>query len=104
VEELIIGAASLPDAQAPVALAAIELLYASGLRVSELVTLPAGALRSEAPLVTVRGKGAKERLVPVSNRAREAAVIAREGLERRGKDRPGGASLAVALARRGRDT
>jgi integrase/recombinase XerD len=89
VEELIIGAASLPDAQAPVALAAIELLYASGLRVSELVTLPAGALRSEDPLVTVRGKGAKERLVPVSNRAREAAVIAREGLERRGKDRPG---------------
>lgn len=87
-KELIIGAAALPDAQAPVALAAIELLYASGLRVSELVTLPAGALLREAPLVTVRGKGAKERLVPISRRAREAAAVAREGLERRGKDRP----------------
>jgi integrase/recombinase XerD len=87
-DDLIAGAASLPDAQAPVRLAAIELLYASGLRVSELVTLPAGALLREAPLVTVRGKGSKERLVPISRRAREAAAIAQDGLERRGKGRP----------------
>ncbi|MCW8084885.1 tyrosine recombinase [Sabulicella glaciei] len=85
---LTMGAASLPDSQAPVALAVIELLYASGLRVSELVTLPSGALRGDAPLVTVRGKGAKERLVPVSRRAREATSMAREGLTKRGKGRP----------------
>ncbi len=87
-DALTMGAAALPDHQAPVALAAIELLYASGLRVSELVTLPAGALRGEDPLVAVRGKGAKERLIPVSKRAREAAAMAREGLAKRGKGRP----------------
>lgn len=87
-DQLTMGAASLPDRQAPVAMAVIELLYASGLRVSELVTLPAGALRGEAPMLTVRGKGAKERLIPVSRRARESAAMAREGLAKRGKGRP----------------
>lgn len=87
VRQLIDGAAKLPAAQAPVAVAAIELLYASGLRVTELVTLPSGLLRAEEPLVTVRGKGAKERLVPISRRAREAAAAAQEGLVPRGKGR-----------------
>ena len=44
----------------------LELLYATGLRVSELVTLPASAARREEPFLTVRGKGGKERLVPLS--------------------------------------
>lgn len=88
VEALIEGAGKLPAARAPLAIAAVELLYSSGLRASELVTLPQGSLRSDAPLVAVRGKGGKERLVPVSNRAREAALEARGGMERRGKGRP----------------
>lgn len=87
-DRLTMGAASLPDRQAPAAVAVIELLYASGLRVSELVTLPAGALREGAPMVAVRGKGGKERLVPVSRRAREAASAARADLLKRGKGRP----------------
>ena len=88
VEALIDGAARLPAARAPLAVAAIELLYSSGLRASELVTLPQGSLRSDTPLVTVRGKGGKERLVPISTRAREAAEVAHGGMERRGKGRP----------------
>ncbi|MBY0337988.1 MAG: tyrosine recombinase [Acetobacteraceae bacterium] len=88
VEALIAAAAALPNRQAPVAVAAIEMLYASGLRVTELVTLPAGCLRETETLVAVRGKGGKERLVPLSRRAREAASEARETLERRGKGRP----------------
>lgn len=85
--KLLEGAAKLPRAQAPVAVAAIELLYASGLRVTELVTLPAGTLRAEEGLVTVMGKGRKERLVPISRRAREAAQAAQLGLVPRGKGR-----------------
>ena len=54
-------------------LALLELLYGSGLRASELVSLPRGAVRSGQPFLVVRGKGSKERLVPISTRA-EAAV------------------------------
>jgi integrase/recombinase XerD len=54
-------------------LALLELLYGSGLRATELVSLPRGAVRSGQPFLMVRGKGSKERLVPVSSRA-EAAV------------------------------
>ncbi len=54
-------------------LALLELLYGSGLRASELVSLPRGAVRPGQPFMMVRGKGSKERLVPISTRA-EAAV------------------------------
>jgi integrase/recombinase XerD len=54
-------------------LALLELLYGSGLRASELVGLPRGALRKGQPFLILRGKGDKERLVPISSRA-EAAV------------------------------
>ena len=52
--------------------ALLETIYATGLRVSELVSLPASAARGEAPFLMVRGKGDKERLVPLSTRARAA--------------------------------
>jgi integrase/recombinase XerD len=52
--------------------AALETIYASGLRVSELVSLPAAAARSDDPFLMVRGKGDKERLVPLSQRAKTA--------------------------------
>ncbi|GGC51758.1 tyrosine recombinase XerD [Siccirubricoccus deserti] len=78
VEALLAGAASLPGKRGAQAVAVIELLYCSGLRASELVALPAAALRADEPLVAVRGKGGRERLVPISARAREAALAARE--------------------------
>ena len=54
-------------------LALLELLYGSGLRASELVGLPRNALRPGQPFLILRGKGSKERLVPISTRA-DAAV------------------------------
>lgn len=59
--------------------AMLETLYASGLRVSELVALPAGAIREGTAAMTVRGKGSKDRLVPIGDTAR-AAVVAYRGL------------------------
>lgn len=53
-------------------LALLELLYGSGLRASELVGLPRGAVRPEQPFLMVRGKGDKDRLVPISTRAQAA--------------------------------
>jgi len=50
----------------------VELLYATGLRVSELVALPASAARRDAQVIVVRGKGNKERLVPLNDAAKRA--------------------------------
>jgi integrase/recombinase XerD len=85
VETLIAGAARLPGHRGPLAVAALELLYSAGLRATELVTLPAAALREDQPMVAVRGKGGRERLVPISARAREAALAARAAAAARGK-------------------
>jgi len=64
-----------PDARNPSGArdkAMMELLYASGLRVSELVALPISAIDPHTGVVRVRGKGGKERIVPVGERARDA--------------------------------
>jgi integrase/recombinase XerD len=61
----------------------VELLYGSGLRVSELLGLPKSAARAREPMIGVRGKGAKERLVPMSEPARAAIVRYRTALEER---------------------
>ncbi len=50
----------------------LELLYATGVRVSELVSLKRAAVMRDATFLTVRGKGNKERVVPVNDRARDA--------------------------------
>jgi integrase/recombinase XerD len=50
----------------------LEVLYATGLRVSELVSLPLSASRSGASMIVVRGKGNKERLVPLNEASRRA--------------------------------
>jgi len=55
-------------------LALIEMLYGSGLRATELVSLPLSAVPRDAPLITVVGKGGQARMVPVSDRAREALM------------------------------
>lgn len=49
-----------------------EILYASGLRISELATLPLSAAHSRNPFLLVRGKGGKERMVPLNPAARAA--------------------------------
>jgi integrase/recombinase XerD len=52
----------------------LELLYATGMRVSELVTLPVAAVRGDPRMILVRGKGDKERMVPLSAPARAAVA------------------------------
>ena len=53
-------------------LAILELLYATGLRVSELVSLPLAAVRRDPRVIFVRGKGGRERMVPLGGPARAA--------------------------------
>ncbi len=55
-------------------LALIELLYGSGLRATELVSLPRRAVRPGQPFLMIRGKGDKERLAPISGRAEHAVA------------------------------
>lgn len=50
----------------------MELLYATGMRVTEMVTLPVAAARGEPRMILVKGKGGKERMVPLSPPARDA--------------------------------
>ena len=54
--------------------ALMELLYATGMRVSELVSLPIAAVRGDPRMILVRGKGGKERMVPLSSPARRAVA------------------------------
>ncbi len=53
----------------------MELLYATGMRVSELVGLPASAARGDPRMLLVRGKGGKERMVPLSQPSRAALAL-----------------------------
>ena len=54
--------------------ALLELLYGSGLRASELVSLPRNAVAPDRPFLILKGKGGRERLVPISDRARAAVA------------------------------
>lgn len=60
--------------------ALVELLYGSGLRATELVSLPRAAIAPDRPYLILRGKGGRERLVPISDRARAAVAAWREHL------------------------
>jgi integrase/recombinase XerD len=62
----------------------LEVVYATGLRVSELVALPAAAARRDQHMLVVRGKGGKERLVPLNKEAKSAMA---EYLELRKRDK-----------------
>ena len=64
------AAAGTPEAVRRLTL--LELLYGSGLRATELVSLPLSAVPRDAPFLTIIGKGGQQRLVPVSTRARQA--------------------------------
>jgi integrase/recombinase XerD len=81
VDRLLVRARELtvaPEASPPQRLRAmrlyclLEVLYATGLRVSELVSLPLSASRRDARMIVVRGKGNKERLVPLNEASRQA--------------------------------
>ena len=72
VERLIVAARTSEGVKALRATALLELLYATGLRVSELVSLRTSNISRDGQMVTIRGKGGKERMVPLSDPARKA--------------------------------
>ncbi|AZI38080.1 tyrosine recombinase [Caenibius tardaugens NBRC 16725] len=75
VDSLFVQAETEADGNRPEAirmLALLELLYGSGLRATELVSLPLSAVPRDAPFLTVTGKGGQARMVPVSQRAVQA--------------------------------
>ncbi len=84
----------MEDAEAPPAqrlraarlLCLLEVVYATGLRVSELVALPASAAKRDQRMLVVRGKGGKERLVPL-NQAAKRAMAEYLAAARRGRAR-----------------
>jgi len=72
VARLIEAAAAWPDEEGHRLRCLLELLYATGLRVSELVSLPVAAARRDARFLIARGKGGKERVVPLGEPGRRA--------------------------------
>ena len=74
IDALLAAAAARPGTPGLVAHAALEILYSTGLRVSELLGLPRAALSGAAEMLIVRGKGGRERMVLLSSRAKAAAA------------------------------
>ncbi len=78
VEALLAMARDFPGMPGLKACAGLEILYATGLRVSELLALPARALSTDAAVLLIKGKGGRERIVPLSDMAKAAAAKLRE--------------------------
>jgi integrase/recombinase XerD len=79
----------------------LELLYATGLRVSELVALPKSAARTREAFLTIRGKGGRERLVPLTPKARAAMTLYRRLLDQAAPGRAAGSWLFPADSQSG---
>jgi integrase/recombinase XerD len=73
VDDLLEAAGRKAGRGGALARAALEILYATGMRVSEVLSLPRDALSRDRQAMIIKGKGGKERLVPLSARARDAA-------------------------------
>ena len=73
VDSLLRAAATLPGRRGVLASAALEILYATGLRVSEMLGLTRAALAGSGEILFIKGKGGRERIVPLSDAARDAA-------------------------------
>jgi integrase/recombinase XerD len=101
VDALLAAAADLPEMQGLKAAAGLEILYCTGLRVSELLALPAGALAADAALIMIRGKGGRERIVPLSAAARDAAGALRAAQARKSKHLFPGRDSRRAMTRQG---
>ena len=85
VDALLAAANAWSGRRGAVARAALEILYATGLRVSELLALPRSALAGDAAVLLIKGKGGRERIVPLSDAAKEAAAALVEMQEKTGR-------------------
>jgi integrase/recombinase XerD len=81
--------------------AGLEILYATGLRVSELLTLSGEALSTHADFLIVKGKGGRERMVPLSDAAKTAALRLRQGTANTGRFLFAGRDRRFAMTRQG---
>jgi len=81
VDALLAAAAARPGVTGLVGRAALEILYSTGLRVSELLALPRAALAGASETLIVRGKGGRERMVLLSRRAKDAAAALNEAID-----------------------
>lgn len=91
VQALILAAETRPGSDGLRLMALLELLYATGLRISELVGLPLAALAADRASLRVRGKGGKERVLPIGRHARTALerwLAHRAGLDLPSAQRP----------------
>ena len=100
--EALLGAAhgmdGLPGLKA---LAGLEILYATGLRVTELLSLRAGALTTDAAMLLIKGKGGKERMIPLSDAARQAAAALRAASPAKARYLFAGRDIARPMTRQG---
>ena len=101
VDALLNACERMPGQRGVVARAALEILYATGLRVSELLSLPRRALAGDATVLLIRGKGGKERIVPLSDRAKIAAEALVAGQKRATRYLFPGRAVDRALTRQG---
>ena len=99
VERLLAAARARPEAAGARLSALLELLYATGLRVSELVGLPAAVAARDPRVLIVKGKGGKERMIPLSEPARAALKRYRAAAAAAGR---GGRRVRAAEARAAR--
>jgi len=81
--------------------AGLEILYATGLRISELLTLPVDSLSTDADILIIKGKGGRERMVPLSNAAKTAALRLRQGTPKPGRFLFPGRDQRFAMTRQG---
>lgn len=101
VDALLAAAGRHPGRPGAVARAALEILYATGMRVSELLSLPRTALTGDAALLLIRGKGGKERMVPLSDAARDAAAALAATTDKGGRFLFPGRDPRKAMTRQG---
>lgn len=101
VDRLLVAAHGLPEPEGLRVVVLMEILYATGLRVSELVGLPLSALSPDGRVLIVRGKGGKERTVPLTDPAVDSIARYRRSLRAAGKGQAGSPWLFPSRARGG---
>lgn len=101
VEALLSAARDIDGLPGLKAVAGLEILYATGLRVSEMLALRAGALTTDAAMLLIKGKGGKERMIPLSDAARQAAAALRTASPAKARFLFAGRDSAKPMTRQG---
>lgn len=101
VEALLEAAGGMEGVPGLKARAGLEILYASGLRVSEMLSLRAEALSTDAMMLLIKGKGGRERMIPLSSAAREAASALRAASPAKARYLFAGRDITKPMTRQG---